>query len=107
MNPAKAFSLLSPLLFVPLGFPSLSEKKTSTISVHTIISYVFPSLHLLCFSDRSFKLQKLCPGSSVTTNGLSLRFMSDMSDVTNVIMEAHTEKGSLALKAHWLHKQPH
>lgn len=59
----------------------------------------------MCFSDRSVQPEKLCPGCLATTNGLSLRFMSDMSDV-NVITEAQTEKGSLALKAHWPHNSP-
>lgn len=41
----------------------------------------------------------------MATDGLSRRFMSDRSDV-NVITEAQTEKGSLALKAHWPHNSP-
>lgn len=58
-----------------------------------------------CFPDRSIKFQKLCPGSSVVTNGQSLCFMSDKSDV-KLITEAQTEKGSLALKAHCPHNSP-
>lgn len=40
------------------------------------------------------KLKKLCPDSLVTTNGLSLHFMSDTSDI-NVITEAQAWKGQL------------
>lgn len=59
----------------------------------------------MCFCDISVKPEKLCPASLVTCSGPSRHFISDMSDV-NVIKEAQTEKGSLALRACWPHNSP-
>lgn len=88
-------------MFAPIDFTLLFEQKThkkifrhSDISGNTGTLCDVISLHLMCLSDRSVNLEKLCLGSLVSTSGLNL--MSDMSDV-NVITEAQTEKGSLAL----------
>lgn len=56
----------------------------------------------MSFSGGSVKPEEAVAQSS---DDLSWRFVPDRSDV-NVITEAQTEKGSLALKAHWPHNSP-
>lgn len=89
INPVQVFSPQSPQVFLPAGFPSLSEENSKGQKQLSHVHWDFYLFYFLFFV--ADKLKKLCPDSLVTTNGLSLHFMSDI----NVITEAQAWKGQL------------